>query len=465
MVKLFCIVDGEKTPFTAIVSEDATVDDLKKAIYSNITVASNIKPKDLQLWSVSIPFGNEDQPIELKNQDDATKLPSTSILSDVFNKLSKRAIQVIVEVPISETTDLQKQLDLKLEEIAYLQKQLSDLQARQVDQTNNDLRATEISTLEELRQVLRQHFEKIDEDEYEYIQIYVHDGVTPVLLRSNEQLRAILEKALDKKSRTLSISLDSPSKQFSSWTWNDVVVEYKVAAYPGALPDFKIEVSDLTIEEANMLDQVVKQCLLRNNVYMFDPSANEATRSTIIDTIMVGAMEFFKSEMFLAQQHKICGKRGHGPVDFAILERPHGSQILVITEVKKENYVQGLAQNMVQLDVAVQQKKRKRVEEDEEVPACLKSYGIVTDAFKWTLIECTLDTQTERGEDIAQYRTLDVPTYLQLNNEMDTRKSCETIFKYILALCRLMRGELVNRGSYNNASSVAPSSKRVKSGL
>ncbi|ORZ11054.1 hypothetical protein BCR41DRAFT_116345 [Lobosporangium transversale] len=198
MVKLFCIVDGEKTPFTAIVSEDATVDDLKKAIYSNITVASNIKPKDLQLWSVSIPFGNEDQPIELKNQDDATKLPSTSILSDVFNKLSKRAIQVIVEVPIS---DLQKQLDLKLEEIAYLQKQLSDLQARQVDQTNNDLRATEISlgivhkregkrivcqfntdtqtaTLEELRQVLRQHFEKIDEDEYEYIQIYVHDGVT-----------------------------------------------------------------------------------------------------------------------------------------------------------------------------------------------------------------------------------------------------------------------------------------------
>ncbi|ORZ11637.1 hypothetical protein BCR41DRAFT_423374 [Lobosporangium transversale] len=205
--------------------------DTKKPSTPILLWASNIKPKDLQTWSVSIPFGNEDQPIELKNQDDATKLPSTSILSDVFNKLSKRAIQVIVEVPISETTDLQKQLDLKLEEIAYLQKQLSDLQARQVDQTNNDLRATEISTLEELRQVLRQHFEKIDEDEYEYIQIYVHDGVT------------------------------LPSKQFSSWTWNDVVVEYKVAAYPGALPDFKIEVSDLTIEEANMLDQVVKQCL------------------------------------------------------------------------------------------------------------------------------------------------------------------------------------------------------------
>ncbi|KAF9914609.1 hypothetical protein BX616_007942 [Lobosporangium transversale] len=99
MVKLFCIIDGETTPFSVVVSEDATVDDLKKASYPNINMDLDIKPKDLQLRGV--PIGDEDKPIELKNQSDAKKLLSLSAISDVFNTLSKRSIHIIVEPPLS----------------------------------------------------------------------------------------------------------------------------------------------------------------------------------------------------------------------------------------------------------------------------------------------------------------------------------------------------------------------------
>lgn len=69
---------------------------------------------------------------------------------------------------------------------------------------------------------------------------------------------------------------------------------------------------------------------------------------------------------------------------------------------------QGLAQNMAELDVAVQQNKRKRIDEVDEdsgerMPARFKSYGIVTDSFKWTLVECVLDEG-----DVLSFRVKDI---------------------------------------------------------
>ncbi|KAF8975642.1 hypothetical protein BGZ46_008949 [Entomortierella lignicola] len=63
----------------------------------------------------------------------------------------------------------------------------------------------------------------------------------------------------------------------------------------------------------------------------------------------------------------MSGMRGHGPVDFAVVDRIHQDQVLGVTEVKTgEEIVIGMAQNIVQLDVAVQQKKRKRTEDDDD---------------------------------------------------------------------------------------------------
>ncbi|KAI8356312.1 hypothetical protein B0O80DRAFT_497023 [Mortierella sp. GBAus27b] len=83
------------------------------------------------------------------------------------------------------------------------------------------------------------------------------------------------------------------------------------------------------------------------------PSSSESTRNTIVDVFMVLAMQSYKADMFLAQQEHMSGRRGHGPVDFTVLDRKHQTQVLGVTEVKKDDHVQGLAQNMVQLDTAM----------------------------------------------------------------------------------------------------------------
>jgi len=104
----------------------------------------------------------------------------------------------------------------------------------------------------------------------------------------------------------------------------------------------------------------------------------------------------YKADLFLAQPQQMSGRLGLRPVDFAVMDRIYQTQVLGVAEVKKDDHVQGLTQNMVQLDVAVQQKNRKRVENTdddsgERSATRLKSYGSVTDAFERTFVECTLE--------------------------------------------------------------------------
>ncbi|KAF9399545.1 hypothetical protein BGZ76_007894, partial [Entomortierella beljakovae] len=48
-LKIYCIVEGEGTPFSVNILSNKAVDDLKKAILPEITAPEGIKPKDLKL--------------------------------------------------------------------------------------------------------------------------------------------------------------------------------------------------------------------------------------------------------------------------------------------------------------------------------------------------------------------------------------------------------------------------------
>ncbi|KAF8948997.1 hypothetical protein BGZ46_005249, partial [Entomortierella lignicola] len=180
---------------------------------------------------------------------------------------------------------------------------------------------------------------------------------------------------------------------------------------------------------------------------------------------MVGAMHFFKEDMFLVQQQQMSGRLGHEPVDFAVMDRIHQSQVLGVTEVKKDDHLQGLAQNMVQLDVAVNQKKRKREDsgnEGEERPSTrIKTYGIVTDSFKWMFVECTLESTGSDKK--VEFRTKDIIENLGLKNQKDLGEKAEVLFTNLLALYGLMRNEIVSRTSYGEYSVTSRQNKRVAS--
>ncbi|KAF9163381.1 hypothetical protein BGX20_001338 [Mortierella sp. AD010] len=106
--KLFCIVDGDFSPFPVNIFGDDTVGDLKKKIKEEKQIAfSNIDADTLILWHVSIPSTPKRQ-ITLGNLTDkekATKKPEeledpTIEISEVFGlSPAKRTIHVIVIDP------------------------------------------------------------------------------------------------------------------------------------------------------------------------------------------------------------------------------------------------------------------------------------------------------------------------------------------------------------------------------
>ncbi|KAG0265614.1 hypothetical protein BG011_004405 [Mortierella polycephala] len=268
--------------------------------------------------------------------------------------------------------------------------------------------------------------------------------------------------AKDKGYKNFIVSLDSPTKNFSSYTWKDAQSQYGVGE-PELIPGFDIQPKLLLDNEKTVLKHIIQDCVFKNKAYLLGPGASEAAKSSVVDSFMVGAIQSYDSDMFLAQQLQMSGMRGHGAVDFAVIDRIHHSQVLSVTEVKKEDFAQGLAQNMAELDVAVQQKKRKRMDEVDEDSGerppvfRFKSYGIVTDSFKWILVECALDE-----EDVLTYRTKDIPGILDLKQGgEDAKKDCEKVFSYVLALYELMKDEIANRSAYGSPTSDTNPNKRM----
>ncbi|KAG0195900.1 hypothetical protein BGX28_000398 [Mortierella sp. GBA30] len=102
-VTLLCIENGEATPFSVEVDRDEIVDELKKAIKTELApLFKDVTTKDLKLWHVSIPLAplHERKPITLNKFDSAKELDPTDDISDVFKETPpKKTIHIIIQRP------------------------------------------------------------------------------------------------------------------------------------------------------------------------------------------------------------------------------------------------------------------------------------------------------------------------------------------------------------------------------
>ncbi|KFH69284.1 hypothetical protein MVEG_04099 [Podila verticillata NRRL 6337] len=107
-VSLFCLVDGEATPFSIKILSSDTIDDLKKAIKAEKTnELSDVDANMLTLWRVSVPVvpKKERKQISLVNVLSKEELDETDDISDVFDKmLPKKTIHIIVQRPLQGLT-------------------------------------------------------------------------------------------------------------------------------------------------------------------------------------------------------------------------------------------------------------------------------------------------------------------------------------------------------------------------
>ncbi|CAB4435833.1 unnamed protein product [Rhizophagus irregularis] len=118
----------------------------------------------------------------------------------------------------------------------------------------------------------------------------------------------------------------------------------------------------------------------------------EATKSLYVYSYLLAGANNFKGKFEIRPQKVISGPNGHGPLDFAIDLR-RTAKTVGVTEVKKDDFVKGVAQCAVQLESSLSNRKRKINEMEEDQPTFGRVFGIVTDAEKFYFMECTMDDQ------------------------------------------------------------------------
>ncbi|KAI8356292.1 hypothetical protein B0O80DRAFT_23919 [Mortierella sp. GBAus27b] len=105
---LFCLVNGETTPFSVEVDPTKTVDHLKDAIKAKQSPDFNdIVAKSLTLWRVCIAItddGDDEVPILLDSLDERKKLGPATRLSKVFpEEPPEETIHIIVQRPLPDS--------------------------------------------------------------------------------------------------------------------------------------------------------------------------------------------------------------------------------------------------------------------------------------------------------------------------------------------------------------------------
>ncbi|KAF9153916.1 hypothetical protein BGX20_004805 [Mortierella sp. AD010] len=257
------------------------------------------------LWHVSVPIadGEEEIPIALTNYADAKKLRVTSEISEVFGSSPpKKTIHVIVQRCSSASKEIVQQDSRKCAVVMCScgNSGLWHLESSKKDVVCTYATDNKLATVDQLRKLLHQHFEQFDGDDYVQIFAYQPGISKPVWLADDIVLRSCLEQAKENDLKNLTISLNSPAKSFSIYTWKEMMEQYRVGAGPEFPPSFDIQPRSMNDDEKIMLEEIVKECTRRNEAYISGPSSSEFTRNTIVDAFMVGAMQSYKADMFLA---------------------------------------------------------------------------------------------------------------------------------------------------------------------
>ncbi|KAF9922559.1 hypothetical protein BGZ67_010386 [Mortierella alpina] len=443
---LFCLVDGENLSraFSVKIQPDDTVDDLKEIIKTKKTHDfSDIDANSLTLWRVSVPIvaAESHKIISLDSVESKDELLPSDEVSEVYGDApSKRTVHVLV-----------KRSSLSQPGIGIVvkpEKKVAFSWCGIVD----------TATLDDLKKIIFDLYPQYAHDDY--LEIYVYNGQPkPELIRDDEDLRKILRVVKTTSKARLTISLETPSKNFSAWTFKDVCDEYNLSGLsdPGVevLPPFtNIQSSPLN---SAVQDRLISEVESRVDVLPLF-GANEATKSMVVASFLVAATTLFKEDLYLTSQRNLSGRRGNGPVDFSVYSRKTHAYTLGVTEVKKDDFRQGVAQNIVQLESALTEKKRKRetfdIDGEEVPPRKQRAYGIVTDSAEWAFLQCTL-----HEDETVSYRMSKLDEVLNFRGKW--QEDAKVVLGKIVWLWSRMVEEIPARDAYSRKASSSPSNKRI----
>ncbi|CAG8684767.1 14862_t:CDS:2, partial [Cetraspora pellucida] len=102
IINIWCLERGSScsSAFYVTVKSNSNIFDLKKAIFREISVSYNIKPKDLNLWKVDFNQNlSENVPFDRILKDEMKIKNATSLIRDIFYGVEGNNIRIIFEAP------------------------------------------------------------------------------------------------------------------------------------------------------------------------------------------------------------------------------------------------------------------------------------------------------------------------------------------------------------------------------
>ncbi|PKB97236.1 hypothetical protein RhiirA5_506297 [Rhizophagus irregularis] len=210
---------------------------------------------------------------------------------------------------------------------------------------------------------------------------------------NDQDLRELLQVFVSKKNLKFTVTVETPSKAFSDWTFPKVCQLYGLDGESeeptmAAFPLFSCGNVKPSQESMEGLMAELKSRIENTPINLL---SIEATKSLYVYSYLLAGANNFKGKFEIRPQKVISGPNGHGPLDFAIDLR-RTAKTVGVTEVKKDDFTKGVAQCAVQFESSLSNRKRKANEIEEE-QAFERVFGIVTDAEKSYFMECTMDDQ------------------------------------------------------------------------
>ena len=251
----------------------------------------------------------------------------------------------------------------------------------------------DIASIDDLKEFIYNRYERPTiENKYAVLNFECNnDNYSP---QDDKAFRVMLRQLISENKSLMTISIETPSRPFGTWKLSEVCYLYGLTDENGSaslnrFPSFKCGRKDLNDQSS----QEILETLMKNlNIfYKYTRiNSNEASKSLFVYLYLVAGTSLYDDQFMIEPQLDIVGHNGHGPVDYAICSS-ETSKIINVTEVKDQKFKKGIAQNAVQIETALSNRKRKFDEMTSGEIFRDKVIGIITDAEKWYFLECFYD--------------------------------------------------------------------------
>ncbi|KAG0219388.1 hypothetical protein B0O80DRAFT_429098 [Mortierella sp. GBAus27b] len=418
---LFCLIDSEScsTAFPINIPSTATVHELKKAIKEEKPINfSTIDADKLVLWRVTVPLNDNDSQISLRDIEHKSRPLPVAFLSSLFpDDPEKEAIHIIVQQPpqVDRSSSLTR-FEVNLQTFCHTRfTWTTDITRASLSELRGTISVIFPNLLDGTETIAVVHNKRSES---------LNQGIEGV--NNDDQLRTILRYNVESGILDLTLDMVTPLRPLSSYTFADVnrMYDFTPLTQPNLsdVPTFQLPKGEPTETPDHKRSLALLCQELESRI-----ESGFIDAESIITPFLVHSVALFKNQLRLTSKRHLEGRRGQGSVHYCVESTSDPASIMSVTKVASHDFEKAVAESMVQLESISTGRKRKF--SGDTTP--LVSYGVVTDAKEWRVVECSLESIHSR----PKFRVAKVPGDIRYDSE-DWHEDVKKVFERVVSLVK-----------------------------